>query len=726
MTDQAFPIRNHRLADTSGIAKAGCTASTVKQRWQTGEPPDLAALLAQQPELKDYRSVVLDLAYEEYRLRLRAGEKLDAGDFAQRFPSLERSLYLLIVVHSLLGCDSEADEQNGAIAWPEPGSHFLGFNLITEIGRGGFGRVFLASERALGERPVVLKVALQGAQEAKMLARLRHPNIVPVYSVRQDDATGLSGICMPFLGQATLAIVLDTVYAHRRPPDQAGAILAAIRAANAGLESTEPVEPPRILRTGSYVEGVIHLAAELADALAHAHRCGICHRDLKPSNILLSPAGRPLLLDFNLAIEDDRPVRKIGGTLPYMAPEELARICKEPAGAAASYDPSSDLFSLGVIVYELLTGSLPFGAIAGNGSVEETARDLRRRQAQGPPPIRQRNEQVDKRLARLIESCLALEAERRPKGPAELAAALRSELAFPRRTRRWATQHRWQVATAGTLLAAALLGAAAYLVLRPPYSVRQFREGMAYYKTGKDDLAIQCLNVSLHADPHSRETLLARARAYQRLGEFRMAIEDYRAADDLAPSPWIDACAAYCMSRIDDHPAAAAFYGAALDAGCDSPAVLNDFGRSLICLGRLDEAEGCLRRAIGRNDSPQAAYHNLIVIFLRRALQTGETPPREALACAARAIEIGPESVELCQHVATLTVLAATRDPARLRSAVEYVRKAIALGADAEVFRSAPTFRVLQKDPAFQRALAEPKGAATVNVDYLVALWPEL
>ena len=68
----------------------------------------MAALLAEQPELKDYPSVVLDLAYEEYRLRLRAGEPLDAAEFARRFPSLERSLYLLIAVHSMLGGDSEA------------------------------------------------------------------------------------------------------------------------------------------------------------------------------------------------------------------------------------------------------------------------------------------------------------------------------------------------------------------------------------------------------------------------------------------------------------------------------------------------------------------------------------------------------------------------------------------------------------------------------------------
>ena len=121
--------------------------------------------------------------------------------------------------------------------------------------------------------------------------------------------------------------------------------------------------------------------------MAHAHRCGLSHRDLKPSNILLSPSARPLLLDFNLAVDEQRPVAEIGGTLPYMAPEELNRLRDEPAGIRSQpYDPSSDFFSLGVVVYELLTGTLPFGPVFGDDSVREAAAHLHSRQAQGPPP----------------------------------------------------------------------------------------------------------------------------------------------------------------------------------------------------------------------------------------------------------------------------------------------------------------------------------------------------
>ena len=179
---------------------------------------------------------------------------------------------------------------------------------------------------------------------------------------------------------------------------------------------------------------MIHLASQLADALAHAHERGICHRDLKPSNILMSPEGRPLLLDFNLSTDDRFPAGRIGGTLPYMAPESLAAVSDTHLrGPLSQHDPRSDIFSLGVILYELLAGSLPFGAVPCDRPVEQIASALRQRQVDGAQPIRERNGRVDKRLARLIGSCLALEPENRPRTARELASALRRQLA-PRRS----------------------------------------------------------------------------------------------------------------------------------------------------------------------------------------------------------------------------------------------------------------------------------------------------
>jgi tetratricopeptide (TPR) repeat protein len=267
----------------------------------------------------------------------------------------------------------------------------------------------------------------------------------------------------------------------------------------------------------------------------------------------------------------------------------------------------------------------------------------------------------------LIESCLALKAEDRPKGAAELAAALRRELSFPRRLRRWTATHRWRVATAAALLAASLLAGTVALALRPPYAVRQFRSGLAYLEQGRDDLAIQCLNASLEADPARPETLLARARAYEHQGDYWTAFHDYSAAAELAPSPSVDAHMGYCMGRLGDHEVACARYLSAVKAGCDSPAVLNDLASSLICLGKFDDAEGYLRRAIERDDRLQPAYYNLATVLFQRALKNGQQPPPEALAAATRAADLGPQSGELCCDIADMQMLAAQGDPAMVR-----------------------------------------------------------
>ena len=170
MSDQttlSWPGSITNLSGAGELLQATRVAFEVKRCWQQGEVPDLAGVLGRHPELEGHRSVVLDLAYEEYRLRVQTGEAVDAEEFSRRFPALQNSLYLLIAVQSMLRGDPDFQARVGIIEWPDAGSPFLGFDLIAEIGRGTFGRVFLAAERALGERQVVLKVAVEGGQEAE-------------------------------------------------------------------------------------------------------------------------------------------------------------------------------------------------------------------------------------------------------------------------------------------------------------------------------------------------------------------------------------------------------------------------------------------------------------------------------------------------------------------------------------------------------------------------------
>lgn len=295
----------------------------IKAGWSKGEPADAVRALDQHQQLRERKSFVLDLAYEEYCRRTDEGEMVEREAFIERFPTHARSLARLLDVHDYL---SQAGTLTGLspAKWPQIGDRFLGFEVVEELGRGAFARVYRATELALGNRPVVLKVARQGAGEADTLGRLRHRNVVPVHAVLEDPDSGLTAIVMPYLGSRTLCEFLDEAAAK---PSQ------------------------------RYVENVLAIGSKLCDALEFTHSNGVLHRDLKPSNILLSADEEPMLLDFNLAVRLDQETARAGGTLPYMAPEQLESIHRK---STTVVDSRADIFGLGVVLYEMLTGELPF------------------------------------------------------------------------------------------------------------------------------------------------------------------------------------------------------------------------------------------------------------------------------------------------------------------------------------------------------------------------------
>jgi eukaryotic-like serine/threonine-protein kinase len=698
-----------RLAVEQGLLDANRVVDAAKLRWRQGETPDVTGVLASHPEIQHYRSVVLDLAYTEYRLRQEAGEPIDAATFAERFPSLQKSLFLLIEVHGLISLDPELQALQEGMLWPEAGSRFLQFDLVAEIGRGAFGRVFLATEPAVGGRQIVVKIAPHGGGEAGILGKLRHPNIVPIYSFQEDQTTGLAAFCMPYLGRATLCDVLDQLLLEESLPSAALVILDAIAAANSDFDPQESLSPALILRKGSYVDGIIQLAAQLAEALAHAHGRGIYHRDLKPSNVLMTSEGRPLLLDFNLSVDAALPAWKVGGTLPYMPPEELANLAGNPTDFhPLRYDPRSDLFSLGVIVYELLTGKLPFGAVPRDNNLDEMAGQLRSQQAKGPRPIRELNGQVDRRLARLVESCLAFEPDRRPETSQKLAAAFRQELSVARRSRRWMGNHRrWTFGTGAAFLIFAV-AATAFFAFRPSYSVRQYQAGLACLEQNKYSEAVDNLNNSIRFDPNSAEALFARGRAYQRLGEYQAAFRDYDSANLLAPQPVLNVYKGYCSSQSKHYTDAIALYNLALKGRYDRPALAyNNIGFSYLMLNRLDEAEKNLQLAIQCDDRLQAAQFNTVMLFLQRAWQ-GQPVPEAAFTHASRAMEIGPPTADLYRAVAALHAMAAKNNRKLILPAIEYVGRAVEMGLDPNVFTSDASYATLQNEPPFREALKKP------------------
>lgn len=630
-----------RFPREEGVLVASRFASEVKDRWCHGERPDAAGALEEHPQLNRYKTIALDLAHDEYRRRVEAGESLDAEDFSRRFPTLQRSLYLLIEIRKLLDQDSDfqALEKDGG--WPGPGESFLGFSLLCELGRGTFGRVFLASEPALGGRLVALKVAPHGGEEAEMLGKLRHPNIVPVYSVQADAATELTAVCMPYLGRATLCDVLDQAFADSRPPASSQVILDTIQNVRYESDLVDPSKLDRFLRSGSYVEAVIQFATQLADALAYAHSRGICHRDLKPSNVLVSLDGRPLLLDFNLSSDEQLRPSKIGGTLPYMAPEQLRYVVLDKLGRHV--DPRSDVFSLGAIIYELLCGSLPFGVARWDLPLEDVAEHLLRQQEEGPEPIREKNPQVDKPLAQLIESCLAFDPEGRPKTSAAVAAACRRQLAPVQRVKRWVRSHRRSVSYAFAALLVLLLAGVCFLGIRDLLSVRQFKLGVAYSQQGDFERAIDCYNraISWNWDADYREAWFNRGRAYQMKGDFRSALRDFEKALELAPTPEVSACEAYCLNKLGlaysqegDFESAIDYFDRALSRDADCRDAVFNRGRAYQMMGRFRAASDDYRHAFQLDKDPKA------IACLGYCLSK-ERDHEEAKVCYRYAIDLG-------------------------------------------------------------------------------------
>src|SRR5262249_25751239 len=274
---------------------------------------------------------------------------------------------------------------------PEAGADFLGFHLLSQLGRGAFGRVFLARQPALAGRLVVLKVSTDLMDEPQRLAQLQHANIVPVYSVHQ--AYSFHAICMPYVGSTTLADVVRDLGAGASLPASGKMLVSTVKTRQCitrqsqssagafpfrGPDQPPPKDPEQTdagrteekgsavflqrLEAMTYVQAILWIGARLADGLAHAHAQGILHRDLKPANILLTDQGQPMLLDFNLSEDVKRRVTDaaglVGGTLPYTAPNTLHFF----RGASSRFDARPVVFSLGFILFELLTGRPPFPA----------------------------------------------------------------------------------------------------------------------------------------------------------------------------------------------------------------------------------------------------------------------------------------------------------------------------------------------------------------------------
>jgi serine/threonine protein kinase/Tfp pilus assembly protein PilF len=399
---------SHRSSDP--LELAGRLAEELGRRWRAGERPLAEELLGVHPWLLDNPEATLELVAEELYLRQESGEPVDAAEVVERFPRWRKQVGALVDCHRLLAPELAAPR------FPAAGETLGSFRLLTEMGRGLYGVVFLATQPELSERSVVLKIGAGDGDEHLSLARLQHTHIVPLYSVHDFPARGLRALCLPYFGGATLAELLRDIAPVRRSGRD---LLAALRKANERSPVPLPVEGPacEFLARSTYVRAVCWLGSRLADALAYAAERDLVHLDLKPSNVLIAADGQPMLLDFHLArapLPAGSPAPPwLGGTPAYMAPEQRAALAavREGRQVPIAVDGRADVYALGIVLYETLGGTVPL-----TDSANPVA-DLRRH-----------NPQVSPGLAGILAKCIAADPARRYQSAAALANDLRRHL----------------------------------------------------------------------------------------------------------------------------------------------------------------------------------------------------------------------------------------------------------------------------------------------------------
>jgi len=334
-------------------------AEEMIARWRRGEMPLAEEFLDREPEFARQAEATLELLAEELALRAELDRPTTLKELVARFPRWPAQ------VAALLECQRALGTATLAPRFPSPGEQLDEFLLLSELGRGAQGQVYLATQTSLANRPVVLKLGPSGSSEHLCLARLQHTHIVPLYSAHEFPDRFLTGFCMPYFGGTPLATILDRLE-EPAPRTRTGRdLLDILRRVESDLEAGLTRSPAlTFFDHASATETVCWIGACLADALQYAHDHGLLHLDLKPSNVLIAADGTPMLLDFHLArpplLKGDPAPSRLGGTMGYMSPEQTAALKTVASGGplAEGVDARADIYAFGVMLEQITRGLL--------------------------------------------------------------------------------------------------------------------------------------------------------------------------------------------------------------------------------------------------------------------------------------------------------------------------------------------------------------------------------
>jgi tetratricopeptide (TPR) repeat protein len=633
---------------------------------EAGAPPDRRALLEQHPDLADELAAFFEDQDQFDSLVAPLRTPGSASASSARDPALS---------------DTPPDRWSAS-----PGSftvrYFGDYELLEEVARGGMGIVYKARQLSLN-RTVALKMILAGEfalpeevqrfrLEAEAAANLDHPNIVPIYEVGVHD------------GQQYFSMRLV-----------AGGNLSEHRERLAG----RPRDTARLLAT-------------VARAIHHAHQRGLLHRDLKPANILLDAEGQPHVTDFGLAKRvavpgtppgQDGPGPASGwpsltaagtavGTPSYMAPEQAA-------GRKGGLTTAADVYSLGAILYELLTGRPPFKGETPLNTLLEVIH-------QEPVPPRVLRPRVDRDLETICLKCLHKEPAKRYASALALADDLQRYLAGePLQARpvgplgragRWCRRNPALAAAAGlatVALAAAVVVSCLYAVAESRHAARLAEEEAQLQRA----LGAAQQNAR-EAQQQTAEAERERARADDSFRQAHQAVNDFmRLTDGLTQLSGSQAVRKRILAAL------LKYYQDFLDQRGDDPRLRAELADAYSSVAHINDATGAKTEALAANQRALGLYQDLArehpedprwqgalvhalnnVGVLQDALgqpAAAQESVRQALEICERRVRERPDSPELLRDLATVVhhVGSQDRDAGRFDRAFEHFRDARAL-----------------------------------------------
>src|SRR5712691_12792889 len=270
-TDQFTDALAEPAGDQSFLAARSIKRQLLEELSEPRGPTraELADLLGRWPNEPAGDPDVAGLLFQDFRERSIRGEQLSRAEYEQRYPEHKDSLGSLFRRQDFLRSVTSASEPMAPVlSLPTVGDELFGLRLRNQLGQGAFARVFLAEQAQLAGRPVALKTSDLTGTEPQTLAQLQHTNIVPIYSVHEDQAAGIRAVCMPYFGGAALSQVLRTVWEQSDRPTRGAELVAALNQAG-GPPLVARDEPTVIVSCDepTVIVSADQLAAETEDDL---------------------------------------------------------------------------------------------------------------------------------------------------------------------------------------------------------------------------------------------------------------------------------------------------------------------------------------------------------------------------------------------------------------------------------------------------------------------------